>query len=136
MSKASIITIVLLVIIAAGGWYNWYKLYRKPAEIITVVERHTDTVKIEKPVPVYTNLVCYKFFDFPVESVVYRDSVVEVQVPIEHKVYQDTSYKVEISGFQPNLDYIEVYQHNTTITQTQYVYRKPILSLGVGASAV
>lgn len=139
MSKASIITIVLLIIIAAGGWYNWYKLYRKPAEVITVVEERVDTVKIEKPVPVFTNLVCYKFFDFPVESVVYKDSLVQVQVPIEEKTFTDDStYTAKVSGFHPNLESIEIYQHNTTIThtQTQVIYKKPIVSLGVGASAV
>lgn len=139
MSKASIIAIVLLVIVAAGGWYNWYKLYRKPAEVITVIERHTDTVKIKIEKPVYTNLVCYKFFDFPVESVVYKDSLVQVQVPIEEKTFTDDStYTATVSGFHPNLESIEIYQHNTTITQTQtqVIYKKPIITLGVGASAV
>lgn len=138
MEKAKTIIILLLVIIASGGWYNWYKEYKKPAEVITKIETRVDTVKAEKPVPVYTNLVSYKFFDVPLEHIVYlpgESDTVQVSLPITHKTYQDTTYKVEISGVNPNLEYIETYNRSTTITQTQLVYKKPIVSVGPAVSA-
>lgn len=76
------------------------------------------------------------FFDFPVETVVYKDSLVEVQVPIETKTYQDSTYKLEIQGFRPQLNYIELNIPTTTVTQTQVIYKKPIVSFGIGASAI
>ena len=95
-----------------------------------------DTIRIEKPVPVVTTLKEFKFFDFPVETITYvGDSTqVQVEIPIEHKVYQDSTYKVEISGFKPNLEHVEIYPRTTTITQSQLVYRKPVISIGPAVS--
>ena len=95
-------------------------------------------MRYEKPVPVFTTLKDYKFFDFPVESVIYvGDSTqVQVEIPIEHKVYRDSTYEVEISGFRPNLEHVEIYPRTTTITNTELVYRKPMVSVGLGASVI
>lgn len=136
MEKAKTIIILLLVLIASGGWYNWYKEYKKPAEVITKIETRVYTVKIKEPQLVYVHLKEYKFFDFPVESVVYRDSLVEVQVPIEEKVFTDDStYRATVSGFQPNLEEISIFNRTTTVTQTKLVYKKPIVSVGPAVSA-
>ena len=125
-----------MVVLNIIGWWLYLDLRKTPPEVITKIERRVDTIKVEKPVPVFTKLVDFRFFDFPVESVVYRDSLVEVQIPIEHKVFSDDStYTAEVSGFQPNLEHIEIYQHNTTITQTQLVYKKPIVSIGPAVTA-
>ena len=136
-NKAILITIGVLVVLNIIGWWLYVHEKSKPVETITKIETRIDTVKIEKPVPVYTKLVSYKFFDFPVESVVYRDSLVEVQVPIEEKVFTDDStYRATVSGFQPNLEEISIFNRTTTVTQTQLVYKKPIVSVGLGTSAV
>lgn len=42
---------------------------------------------------------------------------VEIPVPIEVKTYADSTYRAQVSGYRPSLDWIEVYQRTQTITQ-------------------
>lgn len=106
-----------------------------PADTVTVVK--VDTTFIEKPVPVY------KYIS-KTEKVVITDSLFVhdtteklVFLPREYMVYKDTSYRAVVSGVQPRLDSIEIYQHNTvqTITKTVKVPDKKRWGLGVNVSA-
>ena len=57
---------------------------------------------------------------------------VEVAVPIEVKTYEESTYRAQVSGFRPQLDWIEVYQRTQTITQ--YIEHKaPRWSFGITA---
>lgn len=138
MGKATIISIILLVVLNIIGWWLFYKERTKPVETITKIERRVDTIKLRDPVPVYTTLKSYQFFDFPVESVIYVDSSsnVQVEIPIEQKTYRDSNYMAIVSGFNPKLDYIETYNNTTTVTTTNVVKQRPLVSLGVGASVI
>ena len=138
MNKTSWIIILVLAGIAVAGWWLFYKERTKPVETITKIERKVDTIKLRDPVPVYTTLKSYQFFDFPVESVVYVDSSshVQVEIPIEQKTYRDSNYMAIVSGFNPKLDYIETYNNTTTVTTTNVVKQRPLVSLGVGASVI
>lgn len=64
-----------------------------------------------------------------------RDSI-EVPVPIVQKRYDDSLYTAWVSGFEPNLDSINIHQCEviTTITKT-IVKPVPRLSIGVQAGA-
>lgn len=132
--ELKIILVLALVLLCFGGWVLFFIEKSRPADIITKVETRWDTLKIEKPVPVYHTLKSYQFFDFPVESVVFVDSTsnVQVEIPIETKEYKDSTYRAVISGFQPSLDEIEIYTPTTIITQTERVQLKPKITLSVG----
>ena len=138
MGKATIISIILLVVLNIIGWWLFYKERTKPVETITKIERRVDTIKLRDPVPAYTTLKSYQFFDFPVEKVIYVDSSsnVQVEIPIEQKTYRDSNYMAIVSGFNPKLDYIETYNNTTTVTTTNVVKQRPLVSLGVGASVI
>lgn len=57
---------------------------------------------------------------------------VEIPVPVEVKTYADSTYRAQVSGYRPSLDWIEVYQKTTTITQ--YIdHPAPRWSFGVTA---
>ena len=58
-----------------------------------------------------------------------------IQLPREYLVYKDTSYRAVVSGVQPRLDSIEVYQKNLTNTVTKYVEVKKKTRWGVGVQA-
>ncbi len=135
--ELKIILVLVAAVILSLGWVFFFIERNRPVETITKIERHTDTIKLRDPVPVYTTLKSYQFFDFPVEKVVYVDSSshVQVEIPIEQKTYRDSNYMAIVSGFQPNLDYIETYNNTTTITTTNVVHYRPLVSLGVGATA-
>ena len=58
---------------------------------------------------------------FPVYITLYGDTVKEpvyVPVPITSKEYKTEDYQLFISGYKPNLDYIEVYRRTEYITKT------------------
>ena len=48
---------------------------------------------------------------------------VEVNIPITQKVYEDSTYKAWVSGYEPQLDSISVYQKTQVINH--YIREKP-----------
>lgn len=81
-------------------------------EIIIEEKRDTvvvvDTIEIEKPIPIYIES---KPDTVWIESI--KDNV---EVDIETKVYEDSTYKAQISGFKADLDWIQVYPRTEYIT--------------------
>jgi hypothetical protein len=79
-----------------------------------------DTIKVVKPLLVESTIISHKVVTLPryntivKDSVVTRDSVVlhhdsvDVVIPIEQKVYRDSLYTVWVSGYQPELDSIQI----------------------------
>lgn len=90
-----------------------------------------DTITREKPV------VRYSYIHDTVRAyfTTVRHDTVLVDVPIEHKVYQEDSlYRCEISGYMPNLESLTIYPTITTITIREKVKTPaPKLSLGITA---
>lgn len=137
MGKARTIITILLVVSAILGWLFFFMEKSKPVETITKVETRWDTLRIDKPYPVFHTIKSFALLDYPVDSLIYvAGDTVLVQVPIEEKTYQDSTYKCQISGYKPSLDWIEVYSPTTTITQVERVKLKPKVSVGIGASVV
>lgn len=107
------------------------ELENAPADTIRIVR--IDTVKVDTPVPVHhyirstdTVTICHEL----------RDTVKElVFLPREYMVYKDSTYRAVVSGVQPRLDSIEVYQRNTvqTVTKTIRVPDRKRWGLGVQA---
>lgn len=89
-----------------------------------------DTITIIKPQPVI------RYVDRIVRDTLYNtDSVlVPVDVPIEVKVYQDSSYRAVISGYKANLDTISIFNKNQiqTINKITYKTKKWNISPAVG----
>lgn len=95
----------------------------------------TDTVKIPheklETQVVTQEVIRYKYVPISVESVpdtvVKHDTIIRVNdgvavIPISMKTYTDsTTYKAVVSGYDPRLESIEIYQKNTEITK----YIKP-----------
>lgn len=107
------------------------ELRNAPADTVTIVK--TDTLRIADPVPVYKYI---KYNDTVTICHELRDTVKElVYLPREYMVYKDTSYRAVVSGVQPRLDSIEVYQRNTvqTVTKTIRVPDRKRWGLGVQA---
>ena len=101
-------------------------------ERIADIQRDTivkiDTHIIEKPILV-ERTVRDSLLVVVHDTIRLRDSVY-ISLPREVKVYAGDDYYAEVSGFRPNLDYIEIYPKTTTITQTQTVTNRNALALG------
>ena len=68
----------------------------------------TDTFIQEKPIPIY--ITKWK------TDTLWLNDTTYIPIPIEQKIYQSDEYKLQISGFKADLDYIEVYPRTTYIT--------------------
>lgn len=96
----------------------------------TVVLRDTvrDTVRIPK--------VSYYVRTDTVFLAVPGDTVrIEVEVPIERKVYRTDDYRATIEGFRPSLVDIEIYRRTEFVTRTETI-RVPVKRRwGIGLQA-
>ena len=103
----------------------------EPIEIVKkdTVEIH-DTIFFDKPIPQLIEKIR--------TDTIFINDTIFVELPIEQKTYSDSStYTIQISGFETNLDHIEVYPKTTYIMQEKvsYIERKQpyfALSSGVG----
>lgn len=138
MKKAFwIIAAVFCVSIALNVW----QCSRQPQESV-VIEHDTvwkDTT-IYEPQPaetVQTARVVYIKVPVPGErdTITLHDSI-DVPVPIVQKRYDDSLYTAWVSGFEPNLDSIRLYQPEIITTVTKTVVRPtPLFTVGIQAGA-
>lgn len=84
-------------------------------------------------------------YEKPVEQIKWKDKLVYVPVPdsilvekhdttyialqFEKKVYADSTYRAVVSGFQPELESISVYQKTAYITKVVPEYKYPTFAL-------
>lgn len=130
----------LLAAICLSVALNIWQCSRQPEES-TVVEHDTvwkDTT-IYEPQPaetVQTGRVVYIKVHVPGErdTITLHDSI-DVPVPIVQKRYDDSLYTAWISGFEPNLDSIRLYQPEIVTTVTKTVVRSPLITFGIQAGA-
>lgn len=109
------------------------KYRNAPADTVTIIKH--DTIKIDNPVPV-VKYVKEKEYVKITDSLLVHDTVTHfVELPREYLVYKDTSYRAVVSGVQPRLDSIEIYQTSTTSTITKFVEVKKKTRWGIGVQA-
>lgn len=108
----------------------------RPQTAATVkTEYRTDTLRIVAPVEVRIDTFMQKVF-VPVkqkaDTVFCTDSIL-VYLPFERKVYEDSTYRAVISGYQPILEEIDVYGKETIIYKEKTAPRvSPYVSGGIG----
>lgn len=102
-------------------------------EVKKVVEYRYDTITRENPV--YLTKYVKNFILVPVTDTVNIHDTTFVYVPREHRVYVDSMYRAVVSGYDPRLDSIEIYNHTKIVTITTKQDRWHIgLQGGFGAS--
>lgn len=123
MDNDSIVKNVFYILIAVAlGFLVGY--FCQPKAVIETTVTRVDTLIIEKPIPIEVEVVRKEYVYVPtpadtvVKEVVRVDSVM-VAVEVEHRVYQDSLYRVVISGakigdLRPTLESLQIYSRNTT----------------------
>lgn len=110
-----------------------------PENVTTVIQTDTltvrDTIVQVKPVP-QTQYVRDSIYVAVRDTVTIRDTCYMV-LPRETKTYQDPRYYAEVSGVQPSLDRINIYEEKTTITnnKTTTVTHAPRWGIGIQVGA-
>lgn len=92
----------------------------------------TDTVRLEKPVPVH---VWHKdTLIVPVLDTIRVSDTVYLAVEKEYKVYEDSLFYAVVSGFRPSLDRIDIYRREKIVTVTTTVAKEqPKWGFGISA---
>lgn len=122
--------IVLLCLLSFVGGRKSRKVTDSVTTIDTLVVR--DTIRIEKPLTKFVKTTDTMLLAVT-DTIVLHDTAY-VRLPIETKVYQDSTYKAQVSGYKPSLDFIEVYPITTTISKTNVVYKAKKTRWGLGVS--
>lgn len=123
----------LLLLLCAAAFFvgRWTvpgdKVIEERERIDTLVIR--DTITRVHPVHTYTHT--RDTIEVTLREVVH--DTVRVYLPREVKVYEDSLYRAEVSGYQPNLDKIDIYQQTQIITRdvTQVVKKKTRWGVGL-----
>lgn len=132
----------LVGLIALSFITNIYLLSRPEPEPTVVIDRDTvyNDTTIYKPVPaeiIDIGKTVYLRIPYPVPSG--RDTIhdsIDVPIPIIQKRYDDSLYTAWVSGFEPNLDSINLRLPTITETITKMIVKPaPRLSLGIQAGA-
>ena len=128
------IAALLLAVSLLSGYFLGRRTTRTP-EPECIVQGDTlhirDTVLVDKPVPVEVRVVDTMLI--VVTDTVTVGDTVYLSLPRETKVYGDSTYTAQVSGYRPNLDWVEVYPQ--TVYVTKNVITKDISRWGIGLQA-
>lgn len=123
--KSIIVAVALLV----GVWLIGYIIGRnhipdttKKVQIDTLV-RH-DTIKVEGPVEI-RRIKTTDTLILPITDTLKVRDTVYLVLNRQIKEYRDSLFYAKVSGYDPSLDYIEVYPKTTTISKIETLVQKP-----------
>ena len=129
----------LLLSIAINVWF-----WTTEPEPSIVIKRDTvwrDSI-IREPLPaetINTGRVVYLRIPVPGKRDTLRDTIrdsIDIPVPIYQKRYEDSLYTAWVSGFEPNLDSIDLHLPTITETVTKTIVKpSPLFSVGIQAGA-
>ena len=138
MKKGFWIVVALLIASAAINVWFWTT---EPEQSI-VIKRDTvwkDSI-IREPLPaetINTGRVVYLRIPVPgpSDTITLHDSI-DVPVPIYQKRYEDSLYTAWVSGYEPNLDSIDLRLPTITETVTKTIVKpSPLITVGIQAGA-
>lgn len=133
MNKNLVIAVLSLLLALSITFQYLYHSNRNSTEnslkTDTITITKIDTVTVTKPV------IQYRYITQVITDTLYNtDSIkVPVQIPIETKIYQDTTYRAVVSGYRASLDTIQVYPIHAITTITNTIIKQKRFNIGVQA---
>lgn len=123
----------MIVLGMVGGWLCRSSL----VDDTPIVQRDTlvfrDTIRESYPVEVSRETIDTMYVTLT--DTIRIKEILYLPLPLDKKIYASDEYYTEISGYKPNLDYIEVFPKTKVVTKTiQPVTRRNALSIGIEAS--
>ena len=125
MKNLVIILLFILVVFIFGTFH--YK-HQYDAIVNAPLTRDTvfikDTVEVTIPIPKEVEIIKYDTITLPST----KDSTLfPIVLPLEKKVYEDSTFRAVIRGYNPSLEQLTIYPTTTTITE-----RKSLKTSGNG----
>lgn len=123
MKKKEFIIALLLIGVCFLCGYLTRKAFEPKYEFKRDTTTYVDTIPYLKPVPKDSMVVRYVYKKLPLKDAI-KDTAnintdsVDVDIPISQKYYESEDYKAWVSGYEPNLDSIKVYQKTIEIKET------------------
>lgn len=115
MKKILVIIVIVLGVVAVSYRNKYNQLATATITQDTVIVR--DTIIIKVPTPKVEEIRTDTVFLPSVKD----STLLPVLMPMERKVYTDSTFKAVISGFQPKLESLSIFPTNTTITEKRVV---------------
>ena len=126
MKRLLAIVLALLAVLALGVLVGVHYERRLRGEPETIVVTRVDTLvrvdTLHHPYPVPVEVRVVDSIPVPVPG---PTDTVWVQLPREQKVYADSSFRAVVSGYQPSLDSIDVYNREVFVSRDRTVYVQP-----------
>lgn len=123
-----------IIVVVLGMVIGWLCRGCFHADKTPIAQRDTlvrvDTIREDNPMHIKESVI-------DTMLVVLRDTIrlrdtLFLSLPFEKKIYGNSEYYAEVSGYRPNLDYIEVYPKTRVVTERTMEKRKMnSLSAGV-----
>jgi hypothetical protein len=136
MKEKIISTVIAIAVIAAAFLAGWLVRGEKPAQnivITEIVEVH-DTTFVDRPVYISERVVDTLFYPVHISDTVNIHTIDSIYIPLPRvqREYADSTYHAWVSGVDPALDSLNVYNRTQYITT---VVQKPPKHWHVGVSA-
>ena len=125
--------IILLAILVLGMVIGWLCRGCFHVDKTPIVQRDTlvrvDTIREDNPILIKESVI-------DTMLVVLRDTIrlrdtLFLSLPLEKKIYGNSEYYAEVSGYRPNLDYIEVFPKTRVVTE-RIVEKRKMNSISAG----
>lgn len=122
MTKKEFIIVLLLIVICFFGGYFTRKAFEPKYDFKRDTTTYVDTIPYYKPIPKDSMVLRYITKTISKKHTDYKDSIIydsiDVDIPISQKYYESKDYKAWVSGYEPSLDSIKVYQKTIEIKET------------------
>ena len=93
-----------------------------------------DTIYVDKPIPIYTEKIVTKEIKVPIylpsDTTTIHDTTY-IYLDREIKYYKGEQYEAWVSGYEPNLDKINIFSKTTQVKET-IIPKKNFISLSAG----
>lgn len=123
------------VVVFGIGFFTGYHYKNGKMPVESTTEIVYDTINYYSPVPKDSLVIHYETRKLPTagkEKQPTTDSV-EVEIPIVQNVYEDSTYKAWVSGYDVRLDSVRIINKTEIITNTIKQKKKPWgIGIGVG----
>lgn len=129
---------VAFILIWSLGIFFWGRNSAKESHFTGFAER-VDTLivcdTIVQEMPVYITKTQVRTEYMSVRDTIRIQDTLYIPIPIERRVYEDSLYRAEVSGYKPSLDRIEIYQQERIITQVETIRVQDRKRWGIGVQA-
>ena len=130
--------LIMLILFIALFSLQTYRLYSIKETFIekcdTIYKTRIDTLKIDQPIYIKQKEIHRDTVKINIEKQVVKqvNDTVFIDLPIEQKIYSDSSYTAYVSGYNPSLDSINIFQNEKTILINQNIINNKKKRFSIG----